>query len=328
MTTESTPLPTLYEILSRYPISELKEFAKVLHIRGFSKMRKTDLADVVSHALLDEWLIESILITQSDRIFAIFLRSVQSGEAVKMEPDDSDFHTKIFFQLFLPPCDNGKRYIPIEVRDKCMSLINGGLSEKRKRCWALHRYALAAVNLYGMISTYELIDIFNRQNARKVGADELIDVLGMFTTSHMGYCLWQDYVVEEEFAYNGFSDLADLNRLIDGKPRYVPGKKEFLRYADWAYYEQSPYTIKLFRFLQKEFHVSVEDASNMVREMQHACVINCDLGFYSKFLADFDIILTQKQASHFFEIISEVYSNARLWSNKGYTPNELAALKK
>ena len=84
--------------------------------------------------------------------------------------------------------------------------------------------------------------------------------------------------------------------------------------------------MKLFQFLQKELNAPVEDVADMVMEMYHACVIEADLEFYPRFLADFDIIMTEDQMARFFAIIMEVHNNARLWSNKGYTTNELTKL--
>lgn len=56
MTTANTGIdpPTLRQIISEHTLPELKELARALRIRGFSKMKKADLADAVSHDLLDE----------------------------------------------------------------------------------------------------------------------------------------------------------------------------------------------------------------------------------------------------------------------------------
>ena len=153
---------------------------------------------------------------------------------------------------------------------------------------------------------------------------EVIDALIRFEVGHMGYCFWEGYITDEGFMYNNFEDAEDLIRLCGDKPRYIPKAKEFLKYSDWEYYERSSHTMKLFQFLQKELNAPVEDVADMVMEMHHACVIEADLEFYPRFLADFDIIMTEEQMARFFAIIMEVHNNARLWSNKGYTPRELA----
>ena len=326
MTTETANLPTLDEVLSGYSVSELRKLASALRIRGRSQMKKDVLAKSVCEGILGSWMLESMLIIQNDRTFAMFLRSLQSGRPVKMTTADDSFGQDLFLKLFFPPLDNGKYYVPDDVCAASLPLIENELSEKRKRYWLLHRYALAAVNLYGLLPADELINIFNSQNAKKTDDEEVIDALIRFEVGHMGYCFWEGYITDEGFMYNNFEDTEDLIRLCGDKPRYIPKAKEFLKYSDWEYYERSSHTMKLFQFLQKELNAPVEDVADMVMEMHHACVIEADLEFYTRFLADFDIIMTEDQTARFFAIIMEVHNNARLWSNKGYTPNELAAL--
>ena len=326
MTIGTANFPTLNEILSGFNMAELRTLAKVLRIRGRSQMNKAALSKSVCDGVLESWMLESMLIIQDNRTFALFFRSLQSGQPIKMDISNSSFEQDMFFKLFFPPLDDDKYYVPDDVCEATLPLIENGLSEKRKRYWLLHGYALAAVNLYGLIPVGELIDIFNSQNAKKTDDEEVIDALMRFEVSHMGYCFWEGYITDEGFMHNNFEDAENLIRLRNGKPRYIPKPKDFLRYSDWEYYERSSHTMKLFQFLQKELNAPVEDVANMVREMYHACVIEADLKFYPRFLAEFEIIMTEDQLSRLYAIIMEVHNNARLWSNKGYTPNELAAL--
>lgn len=328
MTTGTANFPTLNEILSGFNMAELRTLAKALRIRGRSQMKKEALAKSVSEGILESWILESMLIIQDNRTFALFLRSLQSGQSGKMDIPSSSFEQDMFFKLFFPPLNDDRHYVPDDVREAALPLIENGLPEKRKRYWLLHRYALAAVNLYGLIPADELIDIFNSQSAKKTDDEEVIDALSRFEASHMGYCFWEGYITDEGFIYNKFEDAKDLIRLCDDKPRYVPKAKEFLKYSDWEYYEKSSHTMKLFQFLQKELNAPVEDVADMVMEMYHACVIEADLEFYPRFLAEFDIIMTEDQLSRLYAIIMELHNNARLWSNKGYTLSELAVLNK
>ena len=48
---------------------------------------------------------------------------------------------------------------------------------------------------------------------------------------------------------------------------YVPAPKEFLRYADWRYYEPTIYTQNLLRFLMREAEQSASIAADTVSEI-------------------------------------------------------------
>ena len=100
MTTGTANFPTLNEILSGFNMAELRTLAKALRIRGRSQMKKEALAKSVSEGILESWILESMLIIQDNRTFALFLRSLQSGQSVKMDIPNSSFEQDLFFKLF------------------------------------------------------------------------------------------------------------------------------------------------------------------------------------------------------------------------------------
>lgn len=318
--------PTLQQIICDYSMPELRKLAKHLKISGYSHLRKPDLTAAVSQGILSSKLMEPMVIVQDDRTYALFLRAVESGMPVKGVAKSDTFFPDVFSYLFFPSLDDGRCYVPEDVRGACIRMLEDGLTEKRKRNWLMHRYALAAVNLYGLIPAAELIDIFNKQNAKKTDQEEMVRALSRFEVCGLGYHIWNWHIVDDGFAYNNFEDAKDLIRLCENKPRYVPGKKDFLRYSDIEYYEKTVYTQKMAQFLQEEFQVSARTASDMVCEIHQACVIEAELSTYLKFLADFNIIMTGDQTSRFFALVMDIHNNARLWSNKGYTPRELAVM--
>ena len=61
--------------------------------------------------------------------------------------------------------------------------------------------------------------------------------------------MWEEYVVHEDFEEDDFETVKDLIRDTKNKPRYIPEKSEFLRYADWNYYENTKQLIDLSKLL-------------------------------------------------------------------------------
>lgn len=110
------------------------------------------------------------------------------------------------------------------------------------------------------------------------------------------------------------------------KPRYVPEKKELLRYADWDYYEQTPQMDKLKQFLAEQCRQPRCKAEEVAAEIQYACAVEAGIGQIFELLEEYHVDLDDKSVSSFVEIITAVQNNTRLWANKGHTPNELAAL--
>lgn len=64
--------------------------------------------------------------------------------------------------------------MPAEVKGLFVLMKAEGFVEYKVRADMLHAYSQAAVNLYGLITTEELIDIINRQNEEGTNKEELL----------------------------------------------------------------------------------------------------------------------------------------------------------
>lgn len=104
------------------------------------------------------------------------------------------------------------------------------------------------------------------------------------------------------------------------------GKDELLRYADWSYYERTPQMDALTAFLMNEGHQPRRDAEEIAGEIQYACVVEAGMEQIYDILSDYDMELDGSAVEAFVKVMMSVKNNTRLWANKGYTPNELAAL--
>lgn len=216
--------------------------------------------------------------------------------------------------------------VPAEISEVFHQLEREGFTERKTRYDLLDSYAMATVHLYGAISQPDLVDIFNRQNSQPTSEEELFPALLRHVAVGAPYCFWEEYIVCGEFEENDFEDVRDLMRQCGGKPRYVPEKDELLRYADWNYYERTPQMDALTAFLMNEGHQSRRDAEEIAGEIQYACVIEAGMEQIFDILSDYDMELDRSAVEAFVKVMMSVKNNARLWANKGHTPNELAAL--
>ena len=82
----------------------------------------------------------------------------------------------------------------------------------------------------------------------------------------------------------------------------------------------------LTAFLMNEGHQPRRDAEEIAGEIQYACVIEADMEQIYDILGDYDMELDGSAVEAFVKVMMSVKNNTRLWANKGYTPNELAAL--
>ena len=218
------------------------------------------------------------------------------------------------------------KYNPQDVVTRCPS----GRAPVRKM---LDTYARAAVNLYGIIPIKDFIEIFNSQNIEHTNADEvytllLPDILKKNKLSAGGhYCFYKNCIIHY-WAMDNF-DIGDFWLREQGdKPRFIPEKNEFIKYKD-EYYEdetQELYWRKVFDFILNErltpdiykFYNDLKDISQIFGQME-----------ISELLKEYDLSFSsEKQIQEFFDLLFNAHNNMRIWTNKGYSPNELGEISK
>lgn len=138
-----------------------------------------------------------------------------------------------------------------------------------------------------------------------------------------GYVLWEEYLVHHGFEENEFRDVADLLTRIGSKPRYIPPKPEFLKYADIDYYEETAATLLMEQYLRRDMGLSHEDVNAVMSELHFAMLLEVRPVEYLNILRDCKIFISRKDLQIVLDILSEMANSTRLWSNNGRTPNEI-----
>lgn len=219
-----------------------------------------------------------------------------------------DFNRKIF-----------DRYNPASDVVRCPY----GRSSVRK---ALDLYAQAAVNLYGIISCKELAEIFNAQNEEQITAEEMYVLLLPLLRKEFRYGFYKDHIVHPIF-FESVESIEDWVGTQGDKPRYIPEKEEFIRFSD-----EDNITNTLYFDLQDWFYRKMGMNFNTIfaaREIRTNLRYTGELKRIEEIMESHDLIFPDEDtAFEFYELYIEAANNERLWSNKGYTPNELAKILK
>jgi len=223
----------------------------------------------------------------------------------------------------LPETENRKifsKYNPVTAVKHCPK----GRAHVRK---LLDVYAKAAVNLYGVISVEDFVEIFHSQNEEQTNADEVFSLLLPLVLKDEDYCFYKSFIVHylaiENFEY------ADSWLEIQGdKPRFIPEKDEFLNFKDEHYYDdtQDLYWGELLVFIGKEWPDN-QQRFRFYYWLKQFSTFNPGAAELSELLEKYGIVFeSEKQAQSFFDLYINAQNNSRMWVNKGHTPVELAKI--
>ena len=305
----AAPFTDLQNCLARKTIPQLRRLAANLHLNGTSKLRKNELIGVIRNDLLRPERLEAVLYGLEEPEWILFQKCA-AADAYPLKT----------------AAQGMEGILPKDVRAIYQELATASFLARKKRDNLIHSYAMAAVNLYGVIRQDDLITIFNSQNSKKLAEAELFPTLLRHISSMCGYVLWEEYLVHHGFEENEFRDVADLLTRIGSKPRYIPPKSEFLKYADIDYYEETAATLLMEQYLRRDMGLSHEDVNAVMSELHFAMLLEVRPVEYLNILRDCKIFISRKDLQIVLDILSEMANSTRLWSNNGRTPNEIFEL--
>jgi hypothetical protein len=320
------PVYTLRDILPYKTVAELKDLARLSKVAGFSKMKKAELVSALCQALPKPERVKAALSCLGQKQWDFFKKAAGKKQITDNFVFLGGFLLAQEFGLLQAFLNDGNIIfvVPQEIRRVFKDMVQNGTADLIERSILIDGYACAAVNLYGIISLDELAELFNQQNAEITTADELFSVLIQNIDENSDYCFWDEYLVHSDFEEGDFEGVAALEKAIHGKARYIPPKEEFLRYAEPDYYEPTPLTEKLEAFIMSSFAQNEMEALKITDEIVLTCMSEAPIKDVMSVFDKHGIVFQSKgQVEKLTPLLMDVWNNARIWSNKGHTPNEM-----
>jgi len=206
----------------------------------------------------------------------------------------------------------------------------------RERKALLSQYATAAVNLYGVISVPEFVDVFNHYETVKTSQEEIeLALRRVARTDDVEYSLHNNILTGPEFQpdFDDYEEnVADIRECQKGKPRYLPDKNEFLRYEDCLYFEpKKPYEDLKAYILKHKLTDNGEGLDGIdgdlidLREMIQS---DADVRDYMDYFTEAGYVFSDlSELREFVQMITIVSNNTRIYENSGFTPHELSQNK-
>ncbi|MBK3496252.1 SEC-C domain-containing protein [Viridibacillus sp. YIM B01967] len=191
-------------------------------------------------------------------------------------------------------------------------------------------YIIACTRLYGIVPFQKLREIYNKQNDANLSGNELS---ALMDTSAFKRHLKEEHVHTHfhNFTHETvevFNIFETLQKEAVGKPFYVPGQGELLKYSDEFYFERTPQQEQFRKMLENDFFggnalMAGEEIEELVSTIQvsegnHNSIIR---NFTERF--EFK---DQQQLYTYLPVIISIMNTTRLWENRGHTPQELAQM--
>lgn len=183
-------------------------------------------------------------------------------------------------------------------------------------------YGEAAMSLYGLIKLQELLELYVA-GEEDLKMEELEAALTLFVEQNADFRIYEDYLVSVAFESNEFKDVAKFAELVYSKPRYMPAKEEFLKYALPGYFENTVQIIALRDYLITELNQSDIEAEAIVKEIHALSSVQSSAQQLVDVFNNRKLLTKEEQIHTVVKLVTDVSNNTRLIINNGHTLDEL-----
>lgn len=320
---------TLKDCLNDSTVKALKYFAKEYDIKGFSKLKKQELADLLYENLIDGEKIKNTLVGIS----------LDELEIIKKVIKDKNFDvTEIFFENFIRIVMQGLVYlynqddkIILVMPDEFIEILKDYDFEQVTKVAEfeniLLKYMKSCINLYGVIDIDYFVEIFDKNTSSKLTKDQLKQYFNDNDNSIGNIHLFKDMFVHEAIiSYEG--ELEELLKQTKDKQYKELDQESFLKYADDYFIDMNAANVELLELLNTLFK-DPEKSKIALEEIITTLVIGINTGveellaIINEFLG-MQNITDEDDLNKLIASVINVHNNNRRWVNKGFTSAELS----
>lgn len=201
-------------------------------------------------------------------------------------------------------------------------------------------YLNAAANLYGLVPIAEVFKLYNSQNS-PLAEDEFYDaaiaiscgeteyvITNMKEDAHTATELLSSAEIAAEYlCIEGFKEnLEGLRSLQRGKSYKILPKDEFLKYAHFPYYPETPQRKAMIAYLQKRRTALSMPPEDFCDHIQSAIMTNADLEIVLEHCSESGLVFHGiEDINAFMAVYSDLSNHTYKHTNRGHTPKELSA---
>lgn len=324
----TSPVYGLSDILALRNVTSLRRLGRLLSIQYYGKLKKEQLISAIQEKLQETNTLCLFLYNINDMEWNLFCDTV-AVKHLKSHMFNFEAYRVLkmmaLIELFYDQ-DTFWLVVPEEIKTAYKKLSQTNFHEKKNFQILCNNYVLAAVSLYGVISYVDFVDLFNSQNERQIDIKEMINILFPFTNSEYKYFSTNNYFIHEDFYEDDFEEIQDLLKAQSVKPRYTPSKHEFLKYAYDDYYEITP-QIRQLKGAISELISDEDTVWDITDNVHDICAMEGSPQEFFNLLDAHNVVFdSEEQFRNMLVLFIDVCNHTRLWTNNGYTPNELSII--
>ncbi|MDR0885470.1 MAG: SEC-C domain-containing protein [Clostridiales Family XIII bacterium] len=331
----------LRSLLKKYKIASLRDIATTMKIDNVKSLKEAALVDVLYNKYMSAHFFDQIIEMASEEQL-LYLDELMTSDGEYHVTDEAFPYdlALILLELNLITAyfDGFDIYIIVlkETYEKYAEFKDSVNDAANDMIRDVDSYASAAVNLYGVISITDFIDLYFSKTSTGEDLEPnqietlLHKVIDLYDANDnvAAFYIEKDLLVNETFAGSTYKEIKDYLLYVNRHPRNIFPIKEFIKYEDYYYVEETDAHLQLIQFLAKKCDSdrdSNEDAKSIVGEINSYIRLNAPMQeVIDEIIEPSGVVFDSvEDLNTFTKLYMNVHNNTRIWDNNGSTPNEI-----
>lgn len=307
---------TYYQSLTA---EHLKDLCRIYGIKGYSKLKKAELIDVVKNTVFSKESIIELYLTTPQKEFKTVLDLARKG-ALHLKALDLNLALRIVnLGMAYMAQENNQTYVVIakDVRAQFTSINYSQFQKEAKQTMEILETCLAATHLYGVVKMDEAATLY-KHYFKHVHPETFAKAMVLADRKLVDFGIVDDYIFSLSLV-NDFKAYYEQNAQYEF---YLPKKDRFLAYANDMYFENDSNIESMRAFLKLSFVMPNEAREDLLNDM---ITYFYNDGKFSEVMALFTMYgLKFKDENHVQNIGSRLqmfYSGLRLRKYRGNYAN-------
>ena len=315
----------LKEKLNLYKKDNLKVFADDIGLTKLSKLKKSELVDLVAARLLDPDVMFYRMSIFDDRAIDLFEKGI--GKFYRYSDEERDTVSVLNeMDLAVAGRDDAGEEI-LFVFDDVAEVWRGVKNEKfdayRKRASWVWKCLYWTEEMYGYTPIENFLDVINVKKELRMTGDELVEVFDHFPLDQLWTVRLGDIFLSTIYATDP-DGLYDLRVRQQGKDYYIPTAAEVEELFDTCALLSTPSYQKMKGYMTKNLNLTETEAEDILLDLWDMISSEDDFHECMQWFMDQFEFKNKKQAGDLINLFMPLSNNTRMMANKGHTPTELS----
>lgn len=311
---------SLKDLLGECTKEELIDFCKVHGMKGYSRLKKAELAEKLAEHMLQREIWEKYLLFLTKEELEKLKNA--ACEEINVYEDDALLWEYLFDGGYCNIAEDGELLLPGE----CQALLKEGESEgfdkKREKISEIRIYVQGTASLYGVVSIERAAELYNRDHEEKLTEADWMEFADYVKNVTGEFILVDDYAVDKKLYEDDL--YKDLLKLQETKIFYKPSAEEIREIAS-ASMESCLNKMAPFYTYLKEQNILPENEAELL------CLEILDefhLGYQAEHILDAlsqseNVNVSDEQKEEMKPILEDIWKKVRSVLFCGYKPEEI-----